>query len=116
MVPMKKTVQRVEPIVKKALPAPVKPAEIPPSGTSERVSGNNLNVIVHRETAGPVVVRVVDAMGLEVRRLFSGTVQAGKWSFEWDGRAGDGSLVGPGKYRIEVQTEGTTQSREVNIK
>ena len=113
--PVKKAVQQALPVLKKVVPVPVKKAENPPKGAQEKLTGNNLKVVVHREVAGPVVVRVVNSMGLEIRRMYAGTLQTGRWSFEWDGHAGDGSQVGPGKYFIQVQSEGMTQSREVYI-
>jgi len=94
---------------------PTSPWATPPSGSPDKVSGNNLKVVVRRETAGPVVVRVLDPHGVEIRRLFSGTLQAGRWGFEWDGRGADGQMVGPGDYKIEVDTDGLRQSRDVNI-
>ncbi|HUO57737.1 MAG TPA: FlgD immunoglobulin-like domain containing protein [bacterium] len=115
-VPVKKAVQQAMPILKKAVKAVVKPMETPPDAAKDKVSGNNLKVVVHREVAGTVVVRVINSLGLEVRRMYAGTLQAGRWSFEWDGRSGDGQLVEPGKYYIQVQSEGMTQSREVNIR
>jgi len=117
--PMKKVVVKIVKPLQKAVKvlAPIHPIGSPPPGwTPEREAGNNLKVVVHRETAGPVVVRVVNSLGMEIRRMYSGTVQAGRWSFEWDGRSEDGRLVEPGQYYIQVQTEGTTQSREVNIR
>lgn len=89
--------------------------ELPPGGDGEKVKGNNLRVVVHPEKAGPVTVKVVQAGGSEVRRLYSGILQAGRWPFDWDGRAEDGRFVDPGKYRIEVEAGGVTQSREVII-
>ena len=120
---VKKIVKHAEPtvkVLKQAVQAPVAPApqaptELPPDGGSLKEAGNNLKVVVKRETAGPATVRVVNSLGVEIRLLYSGTLQAGKWSFEWDGRSGDGRLVDPGKYSIQVQTEGSAQSREVVI-
>ena len=59
---------------------------------------------------------MVNSLGVEVRRMYVGTLQTGRWSFEWDGHGGDGSQVAAGKYFIQVQSEGMTQSREVNIR
>ncbi len=72
-------------------------------------------MVVNRETGGSATIRVLNAQGQEIRLLFSGNLGAGKWAFEWDGRSGAGRLVDPGKYRIEVLTDGINQSKEVNI-
>lgn len=106
-----------KPIVHRAVPTAerTQPPTPPPGGKGEKVAGDNLRVVVKRETPGTATVRVVDASGAQVRLLYSGDLGAGKWSFEWDGKGGDGKLVAPGKYRIQVITEAGTQSREVDI-
>ncbi len=117
--PVMKVIKRAVPSPKAGEPAvkvPEAHKETPPEEAGIKESGNNLKVVVRRETAGPVTVKVSNSLGLEIRRLYGGMLQTGRWSFEWDGRFGDGRLVEPGKYRIEVQTEGTTQSREIVIR
>ncbi len=91
------------------------PMAAPPAAGGETAAGNNLRVVVKREAPGPVTVRVSDATGTEVRRLYEGNLGAGRWAFEWDGRSQDGRLVAPGNYRIEVTSEGVVQSRNVEI-
>ena len=102
----------------KPQPAAVVPRQVPtpPSGSPERETGNNLRVVVKRPYPGTATVRVVDSTGIQIRLLYSGSLGTGDWAFEWDGRDGNGGVVDPGKYRIEVLTEGVTQSREVNIR
>jgi hypothetical protein len=93
-----------------------KPIVPPPEGRKEKVAGNNLRVVVKQAVPGPAIVRVLNAMGVEVRRLYNGNLAPGQWAFEWDGRGGDGKLAVPGKYRIEVQAGGITQIREMDIR
>jgi hypothetical protein len=90
--------------------------EAPPPAARMKVTGDNLEVVVKRETMGPVAVKVVDRQGAVIRQLFDGTLDQGRWSFQWDGRSQDGNLVEPGKYRIQVESEGSVQSREVRIR
>ena len=87
----------------------------PPSGSPEKETGNNLRVVVKRSSPGTATVKVVNSSGTPIRLLYSGNLGTGDWAFEWDGQDGNGRLVGPGQYRIEVLTEGVTQSREVVI-
>jgi hypothetical protein len=116
--------------VEKKTPAPVKkitvrptvaalptaPPAAPPGAGAEKETGNNLRVVVNRETPGAATIRVLNAQGQAIRLLYSGNLGAGKWAFEWDGRSGEGRLVDPGKYLIEVLTDGVAQSKVVNIR
>jgi hypothetical protein len=52
--------------------------------------------------AGVVVVRVLAANQVEVRRLYEGPLQVGKWAFKWDGVMSNGKMAPPGTYHIEV--------------
>jgi len=118
LAPVKPTPQRVEKErpapVKKAVP--IKPLATPPEGAKDKVSGTDLRVVVKRQSAGPVTVAVVNSYGLEVRSLYTGVLQPGRWAFEWDGKVGSGALADPGKYRIEVRTEAGTQSKDLTIR
>jgi len=111
----KVSAKKISPRHAAALPKARMTLAVPPEGRASKVSGTNLRVVVHRQTTGPVTVRVVNSQGLEVRRLYGGSLPAGRWAFEWDGRGGDGRLVAPGKYRIVVETGGSAQSKEVDI-
>jgi hypothetical protein len=107
-----------EPATQSAVPTapPEKLLEAPPEEEREKVSGNSLRAVVHLQGAGPVTVRVVDAQGLEVRKLYAGVLGPGRWGFKWDGRAQKGDPVEPGKYRIVVDAGGVQQSQAVVIK
>jgi hypothetical protein len=91
--------------------------EPPPSIEGrDKTAYSELNIVVGMKNPGSVSVVVLDSSGAEVRRLFDGVLQAGKWSFDWDGRLDDHQAALPGGYRIEVRSGGVTQSREVNIR
>jgi flagellar hook assembly protein FlgD len=47
---------------------------------------------------------VYDASGRVVRRLASGTSEAGPHQVAWDGLDGTGRPVGPGVYFVRVET------------
>lgn len=114
--------------VKMKVPVPVLKKEQKPVQASEsdlvaappdpdfNTDYRNLKVVVDQENAGPVTVRILDANGIEVRRLYNGPLQAGKWAFQWDGILGTGRAASPGSYRIEVQGGSTLKQREITIK
>lgn len=83
------------------------------NGTGDKYP--ELQVIIRLKNPGMVKVRVLDADGKQVRRLYEGTIQAGRWSFEWDGLMSNGEPASPGLYRIEVNSGGVTQSKSVSV-
>jgi hypothetical protein len=111
--------------VKKAAPRPrtptptpvivVQPAADPTQEAMIKQVGTNLRVVVNRPEAGLVAVNVYDSKGVRVRHLYEGMLQPGRWAFQWDARDADGQQVVPGKYRITVTSEGSTQSKELDI-
>jgi flagellar hook assembly protein FlgD len=78
--------------------------------------GKGLQIVFHMMNEGHAAIRVLAPNGVEVRRLFDGTMKTGSWSVDWDGRLTDGKSAQPGLYHIEVQTNGTAKSREVRIR
>ncbi len=55
----------------------------------------------------PARVRVFDALGREVRELYSGAPSCGSVvTVSWDGRRGDGSAARPGLYVIALESQG----------
>ncbi len=88
----------------------------PPSiGEGQKEAFPELQVILNLKAPGTVRVRVLDASKVEVRRLFEGQMQPGRWSFEWDGFMENGSAAQPGQYHIEVESEGVTKDRTLLI-
>jgi hypothetical protein len=97
---------------------PSKPS-LPPTAVPQasRVyrSGKMVQVKVQRRSPGMVQVLIKDGQGKVLRRLFSGTLQKGLWTLEWDGRDDSGRTVSPGAYRVEVDSDQGRQEREVHV-
>jgi hypothetical protein len=93
----------------------VKGLEAPPN-PDFKTDYRDLKVVVDQENEGPVTVRILDPSGIEVRRLYEGPLQAGKWAFKWDGILDSGLPAPPGGYQIEVQSGMVSKSREIEIK
>jgi len=62
---------------------------------------------------GPVRLRVVDVRGRVVSTLVEGLRPAGAFSATWDGRARDGSVVGPGIYFVRLEWDGRARTSRV---
>ena len=67
----------------------------------------------------PVRVAVHDLTGRTLERLVDGVASSGRTVASWDGRSGDGSLLGPGVYllRLEVDADSglDTSERVISI-
>ncbi len=63
-----------------------------------------------------VTVRILDAEGKEVRALYTGFVESGRWSFQWDGLLENGEPANAGSYRIDVQSGESHLSKDIQIK
>jgi FlgD Ig-like domain len=87
-------------------PQPVKPSE----------EGQELSVVVESPQTALVTVRILDAAGREVRALYTGFVQPGRWSFQWDGMLSNGQPAPAGNYRIDVQSGASHQTKDIKIK
>jgi hypothetical protein len=92
-------------------PAPVQPALAPPNQ-----EGQELSVVVDAPQRSLVTVRILDPAGKEVRALYTGFVEPGRWNFKWDGLLGNGEAAGAGDYRIDVQTGAAHQTKDIRIK
>jgi len=51
-----------------------------------------------------VKLKVYDILGREVKTIYSGTIDAGRYSFEWDGRNEAGAPVSTGVYLYRLAT------------
>jgi hypothetical protein len=80
-----------------------------------QAEGDELSVVVAAAERSLVTVRVLDPAGHEVRALYTGFVDPGHWSFQWDGRLGDGEPAAPGDYLIDVQSGGAHQTKSLHI-
>ena len=113
-----------------AMPSPVPPAPIrpslpkptlaapPPQGAAPRVASQGfpgLSAVVHLASQGLVTARVLDQQGMEQRVLFAGILEAGSWSFAWDGKDEAGSTLAPGRYSIEVQEGSHVLKKDVDL-
>jgi hypothetical protein len=91
----------------------VKPMALPQSSADD--TGDYLSVVVKRGRPGQVGVRILDASGTELRRLYKGSLEAGSWSFKWDGKLGDGRTAPQGSYSIEVDEDGRIRTKRVRM-
>jgi hypothetical protein len=74
-----------------------------------------LAAVVELSRQGLVTARVLDAQGREQRLLFAGILDAGRWSFGWDGQDEVARPVQPGTYTIEVQEGSRILRRSVLV-
>ncbi len=79
-------------------------------------SGAKFEGLVSVEEAGRVRVRVHDAMGREVARVFDAVTEAQAQRIAWDGRAADGTKVAPGTYSMTATTPRGAGTRKVTVK
>jgi hypothetical protein len=90
-------------------PVPVQPQPTlaPPRGAAvPRVASPGfpgLAAVVELSRQGLVTARVLGADGTEVKLLFAGLLDPGRWSFGWDGKDEAGRTLPAGAYSIEVQ-------------
>lgn len=75
-----------------------------------------LEAVIELASQGLVTAKVLDPQGREVRQLFAGVLEAGRFSFGWDGRDEAGRGVAPGTYTIEVREGSRALRRSVELK
>jgi hypothetical protein len=54
--------------------------------------------------AGEITLTVYNVLGEEVRTLYAGSLEAGKYWFRWDGRSERGNSVASGVYLVRLST------------
>ena len=64
---------------------------------------------------GPVELTVYDVGGRALRKLVSGTRDAGRYRAEWDGRDGRGGRVAAGVYFVRLVAQGDAVTRKVML-
>jgi hypothetical protein len=101
--------QPVQTAVKRLLP-------VKPEPVSAGQEGQELSVVVDAPQKALVTVRILDSGGKEVRALYAGFVEAGRWDFQWDGRLDNGEAAGDGEYHIDVQAGSAHMSKDIRIK
>ena len=84
-----------------------------PAGPS--AVGEELSVVVDTPEKSLVTVRVLNAAGQEVRHLFTGFVDPGQRSFQWDGNLSAGEPAPAGSYKIDVQTGASHQTKDIRV-
>jgi hypothetical protein len=90
---------------------PVQPKAVSPTET-----GEELSVVVGAQEKTLVTVRILNQQGREVRDLYTGFVQPGHWSFQWDGDLSAGVPAPAGDYQIDVQSGALHQTKDRQIK
>ncbi len=65
------------------------------------------------DRAAPVALEVFDASGRCVRRLFRGSLFAGRFTIEWDGRDDGGNALPSGHYFVREAAGDRVLSRRV---
>ena len=111
----------VQPLPEKPFAEPLKQVlkkQVPvePQAAGPAQEGQELNVVVDSPQRSLVTVRILDQAGKEIRVLYTGFVEAGKWNFNWDGLLGNGEAAGAGDYRIDVQTGSAHLFKDIRIK
>jgi len=84
-------------------------------GAPEIPGPPELFLVVHTNSTGPVIVRVLNADKKEVRILYSGVLASGQWVFKWDRRLMDGKEAPPGRYYFQGQSKNVTQESKLSL-
>jgi len=103
------------PAARPAQPEAIHPLPIRPSAAQPAQEGQELSVLVDVPRKSLVTVHILNEQGKEVRNLYTGFVEAGRWSFRWDGLLENGETANTGHYRIDVQSGATHQSKDIQI-
>ena len=94
---------------------PPPPMAVPRKAGEDTAEAGQLAVVVELEEAEPVTVKVLGPSGELERTLFTGRLNPGKWSIDWDGLMPDGKPALSGRYRIQVQAGPNLLAKEVEI-
>jgi len=63
-----------------------------------------------------IELRVYNIMGQEIKAIYSGPLQAGRYWFEWDGKDGVGNIVAAGVYVYRFTTSaGVTMTKKMSL-
>src|SRR3974390_2790959 len=91
---------------KPAIPAVIQRKLVPvkPLAAGPSQEGQELSVVLDTAQKSLVTVRILDPQVREVRALYTGFVNPGKWAFQWDGLLQNGEQANAGDYRIDVQS------------
>jgi hypothetical protein len=112
-----------------AAPPPARPAPLPaqameaapaveadPTLDVQVLESGRFKLTVDLAARHGVELRLRDAAGNSLRSFYSGSLDAGRWSFVWDGRLGDGSMARPGQpYQVEFTAHGHSVRRWLQL-
>ncbi len=103
---------------KHSIPAVIQRKLVPvqPLAAGPALEGQELSVVLNTEQKSLVTVRILDPQGREVRAIYTGFVDPGKWAFRWDGLLGNGRAAEAGDYKIDVQSGESHLSKNIQIK
>jgi hypothetical protein len=76
---------------------------------------SNLSVEIDQTQLGFLAVRVLSPQGVEMKTLFKGSLNSGRWVFEWDGKLANGQPAPAGDYQIEVRSGTFVQHKNIQI-
>ena len=83
--------------------------------TKSWAMGNQLGVVVEMPSTGLVLVHVKDKDNKVVRELYNGILEGGSYRLPWDGTDSHGRKMRSGRYTVEVNRDGKTERRTVEI-
>lgn len=108
----------VQPVAPQVPPAAThqKPVPVKPQAAGPDQEGQELSVVVNAPQKSLVTVRILNAEGREVRALYTGFVEPGRWAFQWDGLLENGEAANAGDYRIDVQSGEAHMAKDIQIK
>jgi len=89
-----------------------------PGGQGSLTTGGTISGVVDLpQQSSDLNLRIVNAVGVEVRSLSLGGHDQGPVQFQWDGFGDDGSPVLPGRYTViaEALIDGNLQAIEVEV-
>lgn len=89
---------------------------LPPIAAGPKEKGDELSIFLDSPQRALVTVRILDFTGAEVRQIYAGFVESGRWQFKWDGLLSGGETAPPGSYRIEVRSGAKRLEKTVQIK
>ncbi|HTB33382.1 MAG TPA: FlgD immunoglobulin-like domain containing protein [bacterium] len=88
-------------------PAPAQAVEAGPTLDVQVLESGRFKLTVDLGGRHRVDLALCDAAGRPLRSFYRGSLDAGRWSFEWDGRLADGSAARPGQpYQVELDAQG----------
>jgi hypothetical protein len=76
---------------------------------------SDLAVTVHKAAAGAVTVQVFTLEGAPIALLYQGSLPAGTWVFDWNGKTQSAQSASPGYYEIRLESQSGVQKKIIQI-